>query len=196
MLNLVPTDKLVENLTYYGNSSDFFSNFPNAWKKVEKQVLKLETRQVYREPGNISFDSLEKGDFDEAVKLISEARKGDVELYQSLASRHILLERCRPIEIPLSDYLKWEVECYKFNSKHGENIYVSKKNELYEQYAMHDFMVFDDKIAFIHDYDDKGEIRGGWMTTDKNIIANLTNLFLLIKERSTEYSISDLLTVL
>jgi hypothetical protein len=196
MLNLVSTHKLIENLVYYRNASDFFSNFPSAWKKVEKQVLKLETRQVYREPGNISFDSLEKGDFNEAVNLISEARKGDIELYQSLAAREVIFTRCRPIELPLSDYLKWEIECYKFNIKYGEQIYVSEKNEIYEQYALHDFMVFDSEVAFIHDYNEKGEIRGGWMTTDKNVISNLTKLFSSIKQRSTEYSTSQLLLAL
>lgn len=193
MPNYVSTIEIVEEMSYFSSASDFFSNFHEAWRDVKNHVFKLETRQSYREPGNPSYDELEKGNFVKAVELIEESKKEDIKLYLSLKDRNVKFYRCRPISFPISDYLQWELECYKFNSLHGENIFISKTNEIYQNYALHDFMVFDDTLAFVHDYNHQGEIIGGWKSTNRNIIDNLSILFLCIKEKSESFLESKLL---
>lgn len=142
--------------------------------------MKLETRQAYREPGNPSWDALDASDFERALKLLPDARAEDVDLYRNLAQRDVSFIRLRPVVFPLSAYLKWELHCYVFNAAQGEQIYFveyEKHRALFENNLRHDFMLFDDLLGLIHDYDADGLIRGGWETTSPPDIAALTALF-------------------
>ncbi len=187
MCNIIPTSQIVLAANYKDSPAGFFSGFSDAWRKVKGQVIKLETRQVYREPGNPSFEELEKGNFEKAVELLPEARENDVELYRQLSERNIDFVRCRPVVAPLSTYLRWEIGCYDFNAKHGERIFFTDRSSVFDEYALHDFMVFDRETAFIHNYDEQGEIRGGWIINDKNHIDILTMMFSIIKASSVHY---------
>ena len=196
MNNLLSTEQIGEKSKYFNTPNDFFSNFPDAWKSVESQVLKLETRQIYYDPNwkeaNKSFELYTKGEFEEATKLLYYFRSSDVESYLSLKEKKIDFIRCRPVEFPMVDYLKWEIECYHFNSFYGERIFFSKKSDLaniFTDFAKHDFMVFDRRRAFIHNYDEHGEIQGGWLVTNLSHIDSLIMLYSIIRAESLEYSI-------
>ncbi len=171
-------------------ADSFFGRFAPAWSSVSREVLKLETRQEYREPGNPSWEKFAEGDFDEALRLLPQTRSVDVPLYDSLSARGVRFTRCRPVSFPITPYLRWEIACYDFNSKHGESILfvaIEDVAALMSDYLHHDFMVFDDTIAFVHDYDQDGEIRGGWETTDRTSIVELTELFTKFREHSRPY---------
>ncbi|NHC33591.1 DUF6879 family protein [Scytonema millei] len=187
MNRLQNTSNIINHLQYYSGASRFFSKFGDAWNAVKGQVLKLETRQYYREPGNPSFEALEAGDFYKALQILPEARSEDVDLYQSLSRRNVDFIRCRPIVKPITDYLRWELECYRFNASYGERIYFLERSSIFDELALHDFMVFDRCMAFVHDYDETGEIRGGWMTTEKSDIDTLLMLFSIIKADAVCY---------
>lgn len=96
--------------------------------------------------------------------------------------------RCRPVVLPISEYLKWEIECYKLNEQRGERIYFAERNDLFDRYAMHDFMVFDRFGAMVHDYDEFGEIKGGWAVRDIELVDDLIMLFSVIKGSSVNYT--------
>lgn len=197
-IKLISTEELAESAIYYDTPELFFANFQDVWSKVERNVLKLETRQTYDETGNKSFDEMVAGNFDNATKLIPETKIDDIKLYSMLKNKKVDFIRCRPVVIPYTDYLKWEFECYKFNSEHGEQIYCINRDELkdiFDTYALHDFMVFDDNIAFIHHYNDQGCLVGGWKIEDPEKINSLISLFEVIKSKSKPftYFISSLL---
>lgn len=187
MKNIMSTQQITQLSDYKDSPSGFFKHFCEFWDQVKGQVLKLETRQVYREPGNPSYEELEKSNFNKAIELLPEARKVDIDLYQQLADRKVDFIRCRPVEFPISEYLKWELECYRFNSAHGEKIYFTDRTKIFDEYANHDFMVFDRKVAVIHNYDQAGEIQGGWIVTNEDQIENLIMLFSIIKASSINY---------
>lgn len=188
MNNIVPTTSIVANAEYFSNVSQFFQAFDDLWEEARGQIIKLETRQTYREPGNASYEAMLNGNFELARKLLPEIRKEDEELYESLRKKKVDFIRCRPVIRPLSEYLKWEMECYKLNEEKGERIYFTEYGELFDRYALHDFMVFDRFGAMIHDYDDSGEIRGGWAIRDTEKIDFLIMLFSVIKASSVDYS--------
>jgi hypothetical protein len=188
--NLVTTKSIVQDATYFSTGKGFFSNFKSAWASAETQVLKLETRQVYIERGNPSYELMVAGEFEKAVELIPSVRSADLNLYNSLVARNIDFIRCRPVAFPLSNYLKWEFECYKFNAKHCEKIFCVKYDivsALLQNFALHDFMVFDRSIAFVHDYDQAGEIQGGWLIEKQEHIDELTKLYSQIKEQCLDF---------
>lgn len=185
---MISTSSIIATAEYFPNASDFFKAFQEPLAKVQGQILKLETRQTYREPGNVSYEALERGEFELALKLLPKVRSEDDGLYQTLAEKKVDFIRCRPIVQPISDYLKWEIECYKLNEIKGEQIYFTKLSEIFDKYALHDFMVFDRFCAMVHDYDDVGKIRGGWIIKDASSIDALIMLFSIIKASSMHHS--------
>ncbi|WP_221274542.1 DUF6879 family protein [Thaumasiovibrio subtropicus] len=176
MPKLFSTETLTRDMIYFCSASDFFSNFPAAWKNVSTRVYKLETKMSYQETDNPSYDAYIRGDLDKAIELIKKSKEKDYPVYESLRKRGVNVYRCRPVLLPLSDYLNWEFECYKENSKQGELIFLSEGLDIYKTHALHDFMLFDDKVALVHNYDENGLIQGGWMTTDSNKIASFKTL--------------------
>lgn len=150
------------------------------WGSVASQVLKLETRQVYDQTGNASYEQLAAGNLRRAIELIPVSVQGDADLYRALRERRVDFVRCRPVEYPLTDYLFWELQHYAFNSREGERIFclpLAAHRALFNEYATHDFMVFDATVGFVHDYDDSGRIRGGWVLEDSKDVLGLIQLF-------------------
>ena len=188
MIDLITTSAIIADAEYFSNVSEFFQAFDDPWDKVQAQILKLETRQTYREPGNESYEAMQNGDFELALRLLPEVRKEDDELYEALRKRKVDFIRCRPIIRPIAEYLRWEIECYKLNEQYGERIYFTDHSELFDKYALHDFMVFDRFGAMVHDYDENGEIKGGWAIRDTAQIDGLIMLFAVIKASSVDYS--------
>jgi len=177
-------------MDYFDSPCLFFSEFIEAWKNVKFQVLKLETKQVYAEHGNKSWEEMIKGNVEKAKDLLPVDRACDVNLYLSLISRQVDFIRCRPIVFPLTKYLQWEVDCYNFNAQFKEQIYFlhrEQEENIFNELALHDFMVFDKSVAFIHNYNDNGEITGGWKTRKSEFIENLMFIFGLIKSSSQKY---------
>lgn len=190
--NLVSTADIVTGAEYAETSQAFFSQFRGAWAHVESQVLKLETRQSYQQPGNPSYDALVAGDLARAIDLIPSSVEGDRALYASLRERRVDFVRCRPIGRPLTPYLTWEMRHYEFNAREGERIFCCELTDnarLFSEYAKHDFMVFDDSLAFVHDYNEEGLIRGGWTVSSGDQISELQRLFSWIRSRCRPFDL-------
>ena len=184
MINLPRTEKLIDGEEYFDSSSLFFSHFGGAFSATRCQILKVETRQSYQEPGSPTFDALASGDWDKSMSLLEESRSVDLELYQSLRQRGVDFIRCRPISFPMSDYMRWEMEVYRYNSEHCERIFCCNYDAvdtLFERHIQHDFMVFDSRIAFVHNYNEEGLNVGGWKIENQDKIIQLQSLFIFLK---------------
>lgn len=163
---------------------EFFDAFGPAWTAVRCQVLKLETRQSYNESDNASYTAMAAGNFDEAMRLLDASKSGDRSTYTSLSAAGVEITRCRPISAPPNAYIKWELENYRKNIQLGERIYVCNTlsmGDVFINYAAHDFMVFDSRFAFIHDYDPEGNLAGGWVTDDARDVFRLISLFAFVR---------------
>jgi hypothetical protein len=191
MKKLISTIEITSAAKYINTPDTFFKLFKKEWQNVKSQVMKLETRQVYDETGNESFDNWMDGNPKSALKLIYTVRNDDVSLYNELKSKKIKFIRCRPVKLPLSNYLLWELECYKFNTLFGENILFLEEEHFlkYAHLANHDFIVFDKSHAFIHNYDKNGKIRGGWEIKDQKDVLSLIALYSKIEELSMDFSL-------
>jgi hypothetical protein len=190
MSDLVDVSSLIGKSRYVESPDKFFRGFHPAWREVKCQVLKMETRQVYVEPGNKSYDLMVFGKKRESLRMMRRSLAADDILYKSLAKRGVDFIRCRPAKRPFSDYLKWELQTYRITSLKGERIFIcdyEKNKTFFTRHATHDFMVFDNKVAFVHDYDELGLIRGGWVVKDASAILGLQSLFMAIKSRCRPY---------
>ena len=80
--------------------------------------------------------------------------------------------------MPLSSYLKdFELQSYKISTTYGERILIADILEIGEDVNnISDFLLFNGKIAMVHDYDDKGLLIGGWLVKDKGYCKKLKEL--------------------
>ena len=180
MASLIGTAEVVREAKRFATANSFFGRFENAWDSASRSVRKIETRQEYREPGNPSWEKLAAGDLAEALRLVPESREVDAPLYEDLERRGVTFTRCRPVTLPLTPYLRWEIASYDFNAARGEVILFAGTDDVaqvLQTSIRHDFMVFDTALALIHDYDASGEIRGGWETTQPEAVSVLAELF-------------------
>lgn len=187
---MMSTEEVVKTGKRIDGGENFFQRFSAAWNNVTHDVLKLETRQTYQQSGDLSWELFLAGDVDGALELIPQMRQIDVSLYKSLALRGVHFVRCRPVNFPLTQYLQLEMECYEFNEAHGENIrFINGAvfTKLFDSTALHDFMVFDSTVAFVHDYDSAGLIQGGWEITLPESIKALRDLYLDILKESQPF---------
>lgn len=188
-MEFVPIASLAKTGQYHTGPDSFFANFDDAWQSARGQILKLETLQSYVED-NASLNLAFKGDWEKAKEEIAKSRLHDDPIYKLVREKHLDFIRCRSIEFPKTTYVRWELEVYKQNVSLGEKIYCCNRytiSDVFDLYATHDFMVFDSRIAFIHDYDSDGQILGGWSLTDQNSIRSLIALHGFIKANSQWY---------
>ena len=192
-MSFIPTSELIKTGSYFDSPKSFFGLFSSAWDGVRSQVLKYESRQQYIEQDSESWRAwMERGDWPTSMNLLEESRSVDVPLYESLKVRGIDFIRCHPVSFPLSKYMKWEFEVYKFNEKHGERIFCANSvavSDFMHRFAQHDFMVFDGRIAAIHHYDADGLVVGGWWTQDSTAISELIKIHGFIKSNCRPFKL-------
>lgn len=191
--NLCSTESIIVD-EKYSKSEAFFGSLLDTMYASEFQIAKIETRQAYQEPGNKSYELFfeNKGSLADAVKLLPEIKESDKQLYEVISQKGVEFVRCRPILLPLSKYLEWELENYHFNSLYAEKIFLCDLKDnfvksIFHNYILHDFMIIDNVRAFIHDYDESGRIRGGWEIENAKKIQELLTLFSLCKSKSLEW---------
>lgn len=178
------TTILTSGCVYKNTPEEFFAYFSHAWDAVRCQVAKIETRQIYQEPDNISYCHFMAGNFDVSLAVLADSRAVDDSLYAMLRARGVDFVRCRPIKFPMSAYLKWAIYSYKYNASQGERIFWCNEvalREYFGKYVQHDFMIFDSRFAVIHNYNDDGLIIGGWLVEDSDRIGKLLSIFSFIK---------------
>jgi hypothetical protein len=178
------TESIITGASYFETPTKFFSKFSTAFDLSRSQILKIETRQFYVEKENVSYNAMVRGDWALSMEMLHQSRQEDADLYEDLNKKGVDFIRCRPVQFPISAYIKWEVEVYRINSSFGERIFCSNVvavDWLFEKYIKHDFMVFDSRVALIHNYDESGEIQGGWIIHDHDKIVELQKLFIYFK---------------
>jgi hypothetical protein len=189
-MNILKTETICVEGKYY-DVDCFFLKMGTTFDLVKSQILKLETRQEYYEESNKSLEAFLNQDFYKSKELLPASRLDDIPLYFDLAERGIDFIRCRPLKFPLTKYMGWEMGVYRFNSRYCERVFCCNYltiEEILLNYVHHDFMVFDSFMAFIHDYDENGKIRGGWEITNIEHIIELEKIFIFIKSQCQPFN--------
>lgn len=105
------TGERLELSAYY---ADFQEHFAHA-----REFLKLERGQAFAEPGDASWEAFNRGDWDEAMRLL-QARRGDLRQYhQEHAARGTFTRRIRIVSLPVTPYLQWELHLLKIRDETG-----------------------------------------------------------------------------
>ncbi|MFF5258746.1 DUF6879 family protein [Actinomadura viridis] len=151
--------------------------FGEAWKRVDRDFLKVECWQSYQEADGVrSQQAYQQGRLDLARGLLREEAQGDQPLYDEVNERKLAFTRLRLISFPLTGYLRYELINYAIRRELGENIeFVTPPSPVTEYF---DFLLFDQHTALIHDYGPGpvGHQVGGWVTHTAGPLARLADL--------------------
>jgi hypothetical protein len=187
-MNLTNTKSIANKGKRLSNRDAFYDAIQKCFSLTRCQILKLETLQQYYEEDDYAQNNLAAGNIDILKDNIAQIRNVDIPNYYSFSKRGVHVMRCHPIEFPLTPYMEYEIEAYKFNSLFYENIFLCNLfsvKEILATFALHDFMIFDTRAALILDIDDKEfRLQGGWLIEDINDILELQKLFMFIKSNS------------
>ena len=159
--------------------SAFIEQHQNLCDTVGNRIIKLERLQSYQEPKNASFEAFVGGDYQRSINLIPQMRAEEAESYTRLFRRGVQFIRIRAVELPLSEYLKWELQTYAVSARYGETILLGDITNEPIDGALNqasDFILYDDRHVFVHDYSSEGLLSGGWLIEDVDYIAKCRDI--------------------
>lgn len=140
------------------------------WSFIGQVFFKLETLQTYETFDG--WDEFQRGDVASARRLMKEFLLSDsARPYEKIQQRNVHFQRVHVVELPLSDYMQFEILSYEVSIELGEEIsFISK--ESYEQVdkeaSTEDFLLFDDRMVIQHRYDAGGNWQGSELVLDEN----------------------------
>lgn len=128
------------------------------YRRIERDAFRLEVRQAY----DVSFEAEQVAAFRRGEPLpdtpaVVESQRVIAEL--TVAGRR--LWRVHVVDLPLSEYLRYELAAYEANAAAGEEIYLADRaasSDLDE--LQDDFVLFDDAEVVWFRYDDNGRLLG------------------------------------
>lgn len=128
------------------------------YRGIERDAFRLEARQVY----DVSFEAAQVAAFRRGEPLPDTpavVRSRQVTTDLTRAGRR--LWRVHLVDLPLSDYLRYELVAYEANAAAGEEIYLANRASSSDLDELRDdFALFDDTSVVWFRYDDGDRLLG------------------------------------
>jgi hypothetical protein len=123
------------------------------FRTSRSQFLKLETLPTYIEQDEPSLDAALAGNWSEARRILAEEFERATEELVGKPSPACRSRRLRLYDMPLSDYLRWELITYRESTLRGEEIRVLPRSEY--RGVQRDLILFESEVMFelVHDAD-------------------------------------------
>jgi hypothetical protein len=142
------------------------SEWGEMFKVFEADAFRLETLQAYAEPSESSpFNQYRRGNIPSPDFL-----NDWCQLVREHAKAGHVMRRIHVVDLPLSDYMRFEVECcYRFSAAAGEEIRLLNRASLTPslvRLAQEDFWLFDNGTVMMNDYDHTGALFQARLTSD------------------------------
>jgi hypothetical protein len=151
----------------------YLADFERRFWQVDAS-WKLERRQVFQEPDVPSWAAMAEGDRERALLLADEMRASIAEHQCRLDARGIVQRRLRVVELPLSDYLWWELYVLRIRAGLGERIRVLLPSQVtsWETSAtLPEVIVLGGHTVYQVRYDREGIATGAKLLADPDIAA-------------------------
>jgi len=135
-------------------AGEFFEKFK---RETKKKVFKLETLQYYGEDAeNPSLQKWLSGSRDESSRILQK-NAGEMAVWWPKDPK-IRKTRVHIVEYPLSEYIQWEIEAYKYVNIPfcGEEVYLMDSKDVSDYGELSEGWIYDDNRAIIVNYDKDG----------------------------------------
>lgn len=134
--------------------ADFERHFARA-----REFWKLERGQVFAEPGDISWEAFDSGDWEEAMRLLEDRREDLKSYHEETAGAGTATRRIRIVSLPVTPYLQWELHLLKVRDETGGPIRIlldSDVADLEDEGPLPDIYTIDRSIMYRAIYDQHG----------------------------------------
>jgi hypothetical protein len=164
-----PLDGVVgERMELSAYYADFEENFSHA-----REFWKLERGQVFAEPGDASWEAFDRGDWDEAMRLLESRRADLVKYHEETAASGTSTHRIRIVSLPLTPYMQWELNLLKIRDETGGPIRIlpdSQVADLEDQGPLPEIYTMDSAIMYEAVYDSHGVLEYALRYTDTKLV--------------------------
>ena len=146
---------------------EFDQFFDKLWYNSRKEIFKLEVLPDYSEDHNEIYDLFLADKIDKAKEAIKEICIFD--------NPNIIFNRVHIVDLPLSEYLKFELVFYKVWQELGANIYFTTFEKVRKAIAipiLEDFLLFDDKHLIINKFDKSTKYLYSEYSDQKNTVSD------------------------
>jgi hypothetical protein len=148
--------------------ADFEVNFSRA-----REFWKLERGQEFAEPGDASWEAFDRGDWDEAMRLLEGRRADLVKYHEEIASAGTSTGRIRIVTLPLTPYLQWELNLLKIRDETGGPIRIlldSQVAGLEDEGPLPEIYTMDTAVMYEAVYDGHGVLECALRYTDTALV--------------------------
>lgn len=151
----------------------------------QQSIFRLETLSMYQVPKDFIIFKTWKKD----KSIVNKAFRDWFHLLEKTKKRQVTMQRVRIITLPLSEYLKYEVDVWKQSAKKGEQIFFLESKlyqELIKQLQLKpkDFWLFDNNRVILFHYNKKGNFLKEELVQNKKTIKQYENFKEILLERS------------
>ena len=138
-----------------------FDYYVRFWESIKRDFFKLETLQEYDVSVSPGWPEFRGGQIEKAHELLKELLTQDpAKPYEAIKQKNIQFVRVHLVELPLSEYLHYEIESYWMSISLGEQIFFllqSDAAKIESLVRLQDFLLFDDTAVIRQNYGAQGE---------------------------------------
>lgn len=156
--------------------SEYDSLFDELWSRTKRRFVKFETLQTYHEEGEQELLNLFRTRcLEELHSILIDDVEDERSIWRDAKKRHLTFHRIHVYDLPLSEYLRFELEAYKIQAEAGEIISMISRDRSRQEGLdeLTDFMLFDDSELLIPQYDSTNRLIGALYSNVEEDIAPL-----------------------
>jgi hypothetical protein len=152
---------------------EYYADFQNKFAGA-REFWKLERGQVFAEPGDVSWEAFDSGDWDKAMCLL-EQRRDDLKRYHQVdVAAGTATRRIRIVSLPVTPYLHWELQLLKIRDETGGPIRILQARDvaaLEDQGPLPDIYTIDMDVMYQAVYDEHGVLEYALRYTDPVLVS-------------------------
>jgi hypothetical protein len=169
---------------------DYYADFQLNYRKA-REFWKLERGQVFAEPGDVSWEAYNRGDWTESMRLLKGRRKDLKRYHQENARAGRITRRIRIVSLPVTPYLQWELHLLRLRDKTGGPIRilrVSDVADLEDQDPLPEIYTMDTTCMYQAMYDDHGVLEYALKYTDHGLVSQCRSFIAALYARGEPIS--------
>ena len=166
--------------------ADYYADFEQTFWAATS-FWKLERAQTFAEPGNASWEAFDRGDWNEALRLLEAELPAMRERQKRIAAAGFMARRVRIVEFPITPYLQWELHSLAIRDECGGPVRVLPATEIAAaeaDEALPEITTVGEDVLYQAVYDDSGVLAAVYRFSDREVIRRCRELIVGLFEEA------------
>jgi hypothetical protein len=179
-------DATGERMDLFAYYDDFEKHFRRA-----RQFWKLERGQTFAEPGDVSWEAFNRGDWEESGRLLERRREDLAKYHRESTHSGTSTHRIRIVSFPLTSYLQWELNLLKIRDETGGPVRIlrdSDVTDIEDHGPLPEIYTMDGEVMYQAIYDGQGVLEHALRYTDKVLVGRCRDFIMDLYARGEPIS--------